>query len=194
VAESQLRDRVRAQAAAAGGVPRGPTTARIESFPFLGRLLGSGRVSRISVASADVSVEGLTFARVAVDLDEVTFDRSRLLSERKVVLESLGQGRAEAEVTAEQLSGRLGVPVTLDAGRIRVRMAGQLVTARASVSDNTLRLSVAGLSVPALRIPRLPLVPCVADAVVLPGRIRLTCSIDRVPPELVGRPLDAVKL
>jgi hypothetical protein len=193
VAESQLRDRVRAQATAAGGVPQGATTARIESFPFLGRLLTSGRVSRIRVASADVTVEGLTFARVAVDLDDVTFERSRLLSERKIVLESLRQGTAEAEVTAEQLSDRLGVPVTLDAGRIRVRVAGQLVTAKASVSDNTLRVSVAGLSVPALRIPRLPLVPCVADAVVLAGRIRLTCTIDRVPPALVGRPLDEVK-
>jgi len=146
------------------------------------------------VASADVTVEGLTFARVAVDLDHVTFERSRLLSERKIVLESLRQGTAEAEVTAQQLSDRLGVPVTLEAGRIRVRVAGQLVTAKAAVSDNTLRVSVAGLSVPALRIPRLPLVPCVADAVILPGRIRLTCSIDRVPAELVGRPLDEVKL
>jgi len=52
---------------------------------------------------------------------------------------------------------------------------------------------VAGLSVPALKIPRLPLVPCVADAVILAGRIRLTCSVDQVPPELLGRPLDEVR-
>jgi len=189
VAESELRNRVEVASS-----PAGATTARIESFPFLGRLLLSGDVSRIRVAAADVTVEGLTFARVALDLSEVTFDRDRLLSERKVVVESLERGTAVAEVTQDQLSERLGVTVTLEAGRARVQVAGQTLTAAASVGNNTLRLSVAGLSVPALRIPRLPLVPCVANAEILPGRIRLTCSVDEVPAELLGLPLDVVKL
>ena len=188
VAESQLRDRVSEAAA-----PAGETTARIESFPFLGRLLTAGDVSRIRVASADVTVEGLTLARVAVDLRGVEIDRDRLFSEQKVVLTDLGSGTATAEVTAEQLSERLGVDVTLEQGRARVRVAGQTVTATASVSDNVLRLAVSGLSVPALRIPRLPLLPCVADAEILPGRIRLWCSVDEVPAELVGRPLDELQ-
>ena len=189
VAESQLRDRVAAEAA----VPSDSTTARIESFPFLGRLLTSGTVARIQLSAADVTVESLTFARVALDIHEVTFERDRLLSERKVVLSSLERGTAVAEVTQDELSDRLGVAVTLEAGRARVRVAGQTVTATASVSDNTLRLSVAGLSVPALRIPELPLVPCVADAEILPGRVRLTCSVDAVPAGLVGRPLDELR-
>jgi hypothetical protein len=184
VAESQLRDRVQAAAS-----PTGDSKARIDSFPFTLRLLGSGEVSRIRASAAGVTVEGLTFARVAVDLEGVTLDRDRLLNERKVVLSSLERGTATAEVTAEQLSDRLGIPVTLEAGRARVRVAGQTATATASVSNNTLRLSVSGLSVPALRIPKLQLVPCVANAEILPGRVRLTCSVDTVPPELVGRPL-----
>jgi hypothetical protein len=188
VAETQLRDRVAVEAGSAG-----PTTARIDSFPFLGRLLSAGDVSRIRVASADVTVEGLTLARVAVDLRRVRIDRDRLFSEQKVVLSDLESGTATAEVTAEQLSERLGVDVTLEAGRARVRVAGQSVTATASVSDNVLRLVVSGVNVPALRIPRLPLLPCVADAEILPGRIRLTCSVDEVPAELVGRPLDELQ-
>jgi hypothetical protein len=188
VAETQLRDRVAVEAGSAG-----PTTARIDSFPFLGRLLSAGDVSRIRVASADVTVEGLTLARVAVDLRGVRIDRDRLVSEQKVVLSDLESGTATAEVTAEQLSERLGVDVTLEAGRARVRVAGQSVTATASVSDNVLRLVVSGVNVPALRIPRLPLLPCVADAEILPGRIRLTCSVDEVPAELVGRPLDELQ-
>jgi hypothetical protein len=187
VAETQLRDRVAVEAGSAG-----ETTARIDSFPFLGRLLTAGDVSRIRVASADVTVEGLTLARVAVDLRGVTIDRDRLLSEQKVVLSDLESGTATAEVTAEQLSERLGVEVTLESGRARVRVAGQTVTATASVSDNVLQLTVSGFNVPALRIPRLPLLPCVADAEILPGRIRLSCSVDQVPAELVGRPLDEV--
>ena len=187
VAEAQLRDRARAAAR-----PAGATSARIESFPFLGRLLGSGQVARVRVSAADVTVQGLVLARISLDLDHVTLDRSRLFSERTVVLESLRRGTAVAEVTQDRLSDALGVPVVLDAGRARVRVAGQLVTAKASVSDNTLRLSVAGLSVPALKIPKLPLVPCVADAAILAGRIRLTCSVEQVPPELLGRPLNDV--
>jgi hypothetical protein len=185
VAESQISDRV---VIAAG--PAGKTSARIDSFPFLGRLLTSGEVSRLRVAAADVTVEELTMARLALDLHGVTLDRDRLLSEQKVVLSALNRGTATAEVTAEQISERLGVTVTLEPGRARVRVAGQTVTANASVTDNTLRLSVSGLSVPALRIPRLPLLPCVADAEILAGRVRLTCSVDQVPAELVGRPLD----
>jgi hypothetical protein len=189
VAEHQLRDRV-----AAAVAPAGATSVRIESFPFLGRLLTSGSVSRVQVSAADVTVQGLTFARVSVDLRDVRFDRSRLLSDRKVVLSSLGSGVAEAEVTQDQLSARLGVPITLTPGRAQVRAGGVPVTATASVSDNALHLTVEGSSVPALAIPKLPLVPCVADAVILAGRIRLTCSISQIPAELVGRPLDQVKL
>lgn len=187
-AEQQLRDRVVAATQAAG-----PASARIESFPFLGRLLTSGDVSRITVSAVDVTVEGLTLARVSVDLNDVTFDRGRLLSDRKIVLQSLGHGTADAEVTQDQLSDRLGVPVTLVPGRVQVRIAGQLVTAKASVSDNTLHVTVAGLGLPGLKIPKLPLLPCVADAVILAGRIRMTCSVDHIPPELVGVPLDQVK-
>lgn len=185
VAESQIRDRV---AVAAG--PAGETSAHIESFPFLVRLLTSGDVSRIRVAAQDVTVEDLTLARVALDLHGVTIERDRLLSEQKVVLTALDRGTATAEVTAEQLSERLGIPVTLEAGRARVRVAGQTVTAAASVSDNRLRLAVAGVDLPTLRIPKLPLLPCVANAEILPGRIRMTCTVDKVPAELVGRPLD----
>ena len=123
----------------------------------------------------------------------MTLDRTRLFDDRKVVLESLGRGTATAEMTQDRLSEALGVPVTLEAGRVQVRVAGQQVTASASVSDNTLRLTVAGLSVPGLKIPKLPLLPCVADVVILPGRARLTCTVDQVPPELVGRPLDQVR-
>lgn len=185
VAESQIRDRV---VVAAG--PAGETSAHIESFPFLVRLLTAGDVSRIRVAAQDVTVEDLTLARVALDLHGVTIERDRLLSEQKVVLTALDRGTATAEVTADELSERLGVPITLEAGRARVRVAGQTVTATASVSDNRLRLSVAGVDIPTLRIPKLPLLPCVAGAEILPGRIRMTCTVDKVPAELVGRPLD----
>lgn len=189
VVETQLRERAEAEVD-----PDGPTRARISSFPFLARLLFSGEVSHVRVAAEGVTVEGLTLARVAVDLEDVTLDRDRLLSDRTIVLTDLRQGTAEAEVTQEELSDRLGVPVTLEEGRAQVEVAGQSVTAQASVTDNVLRLSVEGFPLPTLRIPKLPLVPCVADIRIVPGRLRLSCSVDEVPAELAGRPLADVKL
>jgi hypothetical protein len=186
VAESQLRERVEAAARPGGGA-----SARIRSFPFLGRLLASGSVSRMEVSVADVTVEDVTFARLAVDLRKVVFDRDKLLSERTVELRSIGRGTGVAEVDQAELSRLVGAPVVLEAGRARVRVVGQLVTATATVRDNTLRISVSGLSVPPLRIPRLPLVPCVANIEILPGRLRLTCDLDRVPVELLRRPVAA---
>lgn len=185
VAESQLRDRVVASASPAGG-----TSARIRSFPFVGRLLTSGRVSRIEVSTAEVTVEGVTFARVALDLRGVTFDRDALVSKQEVRLVSLDRGTASAEVTQAELSERLGVAVTLTAGRAQVRIGGQTVTAGASVNDDVLQLTVAGQSLPRLRIPKPRMLPCVGDVEIVPGRVRFTCTLDRLPDELVQKLLN----
>lgn len=188
VAESQLRDRVVEAARPGGGA-----SAKIRSFPFLGRLLASGSVSRVQVSVADVTVQDVAFARLSVDLHDVVFDRQSFVADRTVELRSIGRGTGVAEVTAAELSRLVGVPVTLEAGRARVSVAGQLVTATATVRDNTLRMAVAGVNVPPLRIPKLPLVPCATNVAILPGRLRLTCDLDQVPVELVNRHL-ATKL
>ncbi|MDP8937737.1 MAG: DUF2993 domain-containing protein [Actinomycetota bacterium] len=181
-AEEQIADRV----AAAEGV-QGQARVRISSFPFLGRLLLSGTVTDLTVAVGDVEAERLRFATVAVDLDEVRISRDELLSGRRVVLQDVGRGTARAEMTQEELSRLVGLPVTVEPGRVRVRLGGQQATATASVRGNVLRLAVAGVQVPSLTIPRVPLVPCLADLELLPGRVRLTCRLDQVPPDLVGR-------
>jgi len=182
VAEEQVATRV----AATEGVG-GPARVEISSFPFLTGLLASGTVSDLSVSVDDVRTERLRFASVTVDLEEVRISREDLLSERRVVLQDVGRGTARVELTQEELSRVLDLPVAVERGRIRVRVAGQQVTAEASVRDNVLRLQVAGAQVPALPIPRLAMVPCLADVELLPGRVLLSCRLDRVPPDLVGR-------
>lgn len=182
VAEEQIADRV----AATEGV-QGQPRVRISSFPFLGRLLLSGTVTDLDVTVDDVEAERLRFATVAVDLEEVRISRDELLAGRRVVLRDVGRGTARAEIAQEELSRLLGLPVTVEPGRVRVRVRGQQVTATASVRGNVLRLAVAGVQLPAVTIPRLPLVPCLADLELLAGRVRLTCRLDQVPPDLVGR-------
>jgi len=182
VAEEQIAERV----AAAEGV-QGRARVEIASFPFLGRLLASGTVTDLDVSVDDVRAERVRLATVAVDLAEVEISRDALVSERRLVLQDVGRGTARAEITQEELSRLLDVPVTVGRGGVRVRVAGREVAADASVRDNVLRLSVAGARLPALTLPRLPLVPCLADVQLLPGRVRFTCELERVPPDLVGR-------
>ncbi len=182
VAEEQIAERV-----AATEEVRGQARVEIASFPFLGRLLASGTVTDLAVSVDDVRAEEVRFATVAVDLDEVRVSRDELVSGWRVVLQDVGRGTARADISQEELSRLLDLPVTVEQGRARVRVGGRQVTATASVRDNVLRLTVAGVQAPALRIPRLPLVPCVADVELLPGRVRLSCELERVPPELVGR-------
>ena len=182
VAEEQVAERV----AATEGV-EGQARVEISSFPFLPGLLASGTVDDMSVTVDDVRTDRVRFATVAVDLERVRVSREELLSARRVVLQDVGRGTARVELTQEELSRLLDLPVTVERGRVRVRVAGQQVTATASVRENVLRLSVAGAQVPAVTIPRLPLVPCLADVELVPGRVRLSCHLDQVPPDLVGR-------
>lgn len=183
VAEAQLERRVRAS------VPRArSTSAHIASFPFLGRLLVSGHVSDLRVAAADVSVKGLRFASVAVDLHDVRVDRDRLVADRQIDLRSVGRSQATADITQDDLRTALGgLPVVLSDGRIGVTVGGVRAAVTVSVRDGRLRLSAAGVAVPVLTIPTLPLLPCVSQAVARPGRLHLSCEVDRVPEELLAR-------
>lgn len=181
-AEDQLGQRVRA-AVGAGG----PVNADIDSFPFLGRLLVSGQVSRMELAAADVRVERLRLASIRVDLRDVRLDRDRLLAERKAVLRSIGQGTAAAEITDSELSRLAGVPITIDEGQAMVTVAGRTVSASARIRDNVLRLDVGGLDLPPIRLPRIPLLPCLENVQLQPGRLRVSCTLEDVPVELAGR-------
>lgn len=188
VAEDQLRQRVASRLASAG-TESGGVSAGISSFPFLGRLLVSGAISQVNVSVADLTVRGVTFASVGVELRSVHVDRDALVQDRRVALESIGRGTAVAEISGDEVSRLLGVTVVLDDGRARVRVAGALVTVSARVEGNTLLLEAGGISLPPIEIPPLPLVACVSGAEILPGRVRLTCTLDQVPVELAGRSL-----
>lgn len=183
VAEAQLERRVRASVPTASS-----TSAHIASFPFLGRLLVSGHVSDLRVSAADVSVKGLRFASVAVDLHDVRVDRDRLVADQEIDLRSVGRSQATADITQGDLRTALGgLPVVLSGGRIGVTVGGVSAAVTVTVRDGQLRLSAAGIPVPVVTIPKLPLLPCVTQAVARPGRLHLSCAIDRVPDELLAR-------
>jgi hypothetical protein len=178
--ENQLADRVQKAVPSATS-----TTVQVSSFPFLGRLLVSGTVAKIHAAATDVTAGPVHFARVTVDLHDAHISRDALLRERKVDLTGVGSGTATAEVTQQELSRLLGVPVELGGGRISVRAGPLRASAAVSVQDNVLRVNAGPLSLPTVHIPKAPFLPCAANAEVLDGRIRVSCTVDRVPPELI---------
>jgi hypothetical protein len=179
VAQRELADRLRVAVPGATA-----TAAEIHSFPFLPRLVLSGGVPQVDARVNGVTVRGLTFDVIQVDLDGVRLDRDQLIRDRRVVLEGIERGRVRAEVTADALSEAVGVPITLEDGRASVTIRGRQVGATLAVRENRLVVGGVGVSLPGLELVA-PLLPCVADADVEPGRVVLTCEFTEVPRELL---------
>jgi hypothetical protein len=181
VAEGELAERVRME------VPEvDASSARIRSFPFLARLLTSGRVSQVEAEANGVTVRGLRFAAIEVTLEGATFDRDLLVRDRRVVLERIDRGTVRAEVGEGDLSHALGVPIRLRDGRASVTVSGREYSAQLEVRQN--RLVVAGVNLDLPEIDLLaPLMPCVGDAQVQTGRIVLSCEFTEVPQEFLDR-------
>lgn len=180
-AEAQLESRLRREASSAS-----ETTVHLDSWPFLGRLAFSGRVAEVRASVADVVVSGLRLAHVSVELQDVRLDRDRLVAHRQVDLTDVEAGMATAEIAQADLRQALnGVPVILEADRIGVSVRGVTATVRATVRDGVLRLSAGGVSIPAITLPKLPLLPCVTDVEAGPGVLRLSCRLDTVPDALL---------
>jgi hypothetical protein len=179
--ESQLEHRIVASVPSATAA-----SVRIDSFPFLGRLGLSGRVPAVHAVVDDVQASGLRFSQIAVELHDVRVDRRRLVVDRRVDLQEVDRGMATADITQADLRAVLGnVPIVLGDGRIGVTIGGVTAAVSISLRDNVLRLTAGRLAIPTITLPRVPLLPCVTDAVAQPGRLRLSCTLGTVPDELL---------
>lgn len=186
--ELQLEHRLRDEVAEAQGVPPQRTRVHVKSFPFLARLAASGEVATLEASVADVEVAGFRFASVAVDLHDVRLDRNDLVSHRRVTITSIGSGQATADITQAAVREALGgAPLVLGDGTIGVTVAGRTVSVSARVTDGVLQLTAAGVRLPAITLPELPLIPCLTQAVARPGVLHLSCAVDQVPAELLQR-------
>jgi hypothetical protein len=186
-AETQLRDR--AQRAV-----RGATSASgsISSFPFVGRLLLSGSVQEANVGVAPVVAGRVTFSSIHVNLHDVHVDRGLLIHNQKVRLTSIGSGTVTAEITDAEISRLAGVPISFRPGRATLHAGGVDTPAQLSAANGTLAIGgTEGVPI-RVRIPRAPLFPCDAsNAQVEQGKVVVSCTIDHVPPELVGVTVNA---
>jgi hypothetical protein len=165
----------------------GETRGSITSFPFLGRLLMNGSIPRVDVAVDGVAAGPVVLGRVAADLRGVTIDRTELLTHRRVRLTSLKSGTVTAEITEAELSRALSSTVHLLPGKASLDAADLRATASVAVHAGRVTLTARGLPALSFVVPRAPLLPCETDrADVVQGKLRLSCTIDHLPPELAN--------
>jgi hypothetical protein len=159
--------------------------ATISSFPFLGRLMFQQRVDQVHLHVTDFAIDKFTFASVDVNLHGVHIDRNRLFKDQEVRVTEIDHGTATAEITTEELSAAVGAKVEITAGGVVFDVLGKSVKADVQVRDNRLTLQVAGLSLPAVTVPRTSLLPCIDNLQVLDGRLHFSCSLNGVPPAIL---------
>ena len=163
----------------------------IDSFPFLGRLFASGDAGDLTASMDLIRIEGFRFTNVRAEMKGVEVDRD-LLTRKQVAVTGFDSGVITADLTTDVISESLGVPVRIRAGTVEATIAGQTVRAQVSVRANVLQLTVAPLPPVSFTIPTSPLVPCASDATVVDDRIRVTCTLDSVPPALLKARNDPV--
>src|SRR5205807_1346282 len=120
---------------------------------------------------------------IDIELRGVQIDRNQLLWHRKVKLRKIDSGEVTASLAEATLTQALDAPVRLEGGAIHLTVFGRDAPATLSVKQNKLLFDVEGRPL-FLPIPQTSILPCIADAIVLDGRIRISCTIHDIPPAL----------
>jgi hypothetical protein len=160
--------------------------AKISSFPFVGRLLLSGKVPKVVVTAQHAGLSALSLSDVRVQVEDVEMDSGEAKAGRAVV-RSIGQGKVQADIRLDQINPLLprGFSVQAQAGKAVVDGPGSIEAQLVPTPEGTLRLQVANRSVLELPFPKTDLLPCSPAASFVSGAVRLSCTFDEVPPLLL---------
>lgn len=163
MAESQIETTAKREA------PEASADAAIPVFPFLPPLLLAGKVDEVSVHLADVPAGPAVFERLDFDLHGVEISRRALVNDREVELVAIDRGTVTAVVPLPSVARN--VP----ASGLTARIQGRSIVISGP----------GGMSVP-LPMPRASLVPCgEGTATIVGGRVRISCTLEEIPPALV---------
>jgi len=186
VADIVVRHRVQSAIASRieATVPGSHATVRIDSFPFVGRVVASGRVPQITADVTDVHADGLRFSRIDLTIHNLKVSRHQL-THGKVQALSISRGRVVAVVPQAEISAAVHTPLQLTAGHAQVN--GRRAPATVDVAGGRLALVAPGLPALSVGIPELDILPCVSSARVVDRAVRLSCRFHRLPGFLSGR-------
>lgn len=166
----------------------GAATVSISSFPFVGRLVGSGDVEHLDIDLHELHITQPVDA-VEVHIDGLHMDRDALLGESHIEIKSIERVSVAVRISARRLQAladQIGVSLRFEDGA--VLLAGQ----RLEVSAANGLLTVAGGPIPPLSVPvpagDADVLPCQPRVAVDRAGIRLSCTSEHIPKLL----LDAI--
>lgn len=160
--------------------------ADISSFPFVGRLLLSGTVSKVVVTAQHSDSGGVGLSDVRVVVEDVEMD-SKAARDGRAVVRSIGAGSAQADLRANEINPHLprGYQVELQPGKAVVKGPGASLAQFVTTPEGAIELRVADRALASLPFPKTDLLPCAPAAAFVSGAVRLTCTFDEVPPLLL---------
>jgi hypothetical protein len=161
--------------------PGAHARVQISGFPFLGKLMASGRVDKIT-AHLDHAGQG-QFVLDTVDITVVgaRINRNNFVRNRRLEIDRITTGAVVATMSQADFDRLVGLPVVFDQGSAHAVVAGVTVTARVAIVNNRLVASGLPVSIP---VPSLPVLPCAATVTIVPGHLRASCIFQQVPPAL----------
>lgn len=184
-AENRLTTEVAARSPETTGVQ-----TRIRSFPFVGRLLLSGKVAQVDITAQHAGPGGVGLSDIRLRAEDVELDVGEATHGRAVV-RSIGRGSVRADLGQNEINTRLPkqFQVQLQKGTAVVTgPGGGEGTVKVSPEGN-IQVHMGSRSLLDIAIPQSNLLPCTPSATIVPGALRLTCDFTGVPKLLV----DAVR-
>lgn len=152
VAAARIDEAIKARSSNEVGVD-----AKINSFPFVTRLLLTGKIDHTTVTLTQVAGQDLTFASVRYDVDGLVLDREKLF-QQKIQVRSITRAVATATIDTAAIADAYGLDET------KVDQFAALIGPRLKAA-----------------IPQ-ELIPCSPDVNVKAGRVELSCTFTEIPP------------
>jgi len=181
-AEDELATKVEAKVPGTSGV-----SAKISSFPFVGRLLVSGKVAKVVVAAQHTSVADVSLDDIRIQVEDVEMD-SGAARQGRAVVQSIGRGSVRADLREDQVNPRLprGFQVRFQDNKATVTGPVAVPAQLVATPEGALQLRVANRSLFELPFPKTDLLPCSPKAAFVGGAVRLSCTFDKVPQLLLN--------
>lgn len=169
-------------------LPGAEAQVGISSFPFLAHLAASGTISELSVHVGNLPagplafngfhLASLDFSDVELHIDDLHMRRDPLLH-RRVMIDGLRQATVTATLDERTLDRSIGLPITLGSGNVGI--GGLSLPAYAAVQSRVITVTVPGQITFSLSAPPLEVLPCVGRVEIVPGSLKLSCSVHRLP-------------
>lgn len=149
------------------------TEAKIRSFPFTARLLAAGQVRELDLTFREVRGHGVDLERIRLRAHGVRLERSKLF---------------EGRIHVTDVS-RVGITATIATSAMPRWAQARLDQLEVAVAASGIRL-VADERSAVLPMVSPILLPCRPRAVVVDGRIELSCAVPELPPLLASAVVD----